>query len=564
MNQTYNNDVASKVIDVAIYDTCEPVLKSSPDPYPLTVRQQAPGVVDVPEGTVYVRVDGPHQRLLPDDVAGVYPADGSNNSPEEFLPHIALTRRTLPWDRLGPDGDDRPWLALLLFAESELTPVNGKLVYPATVASLKTEDKPCYDALIAAKYEDGDTLDFIKVDANTLKSVLPLKAELSLLSHVQHLILEPGETAADASDPMWAHDPDCYVAIVVGNRLPNTDGAQPPQKYWACLCSVERRGDLKDLPWPDKHEASVSAVPMMRPSPVDKLAPAVMDQVVSAVPVMRPPPTMDVVERLARPVGPSAVNPDMINPNVIGRFIPIAYDHLVVLQHWSFTPAVGGDFEQVVTEMRYSPNGGVLRFGDVPVTPTKTSITTMVASDSSLQLARAQGGQVKYHGPLVAQATTRSPDFALRSSYTENAGEDDSYSSAFEVGRLLSVSNDGVLDDLQQVRQALNPPIIAPVAGVINLPAAIENALWSPDPPWDNAAAGGLVSLPATTANNTFADPTGVAAIMATNEVAQIASVLSTAQAPGQATGGGVIDVNAASSQELDLRFSQLIALAQP
>src|SRR6185503_18441067 len=42
-------------------------------------------------------------------------------SADEFLPHIALTRRTLPWERLGIDNDiAKPWLALVVFSESEL------------------------------------------------------------------------------------------------------------------------------------------------------------------------------------------------------------------------------------------------------------------------------------------------------------------------------------------------------------------------------------------------------------------------------------------------------------
>ena len=33
--------------------------------------------------------------------------------------------------------------------------------------------------------------------------------------------------------------------------------------------------------------------------------------------------------------------------------------------HWSFTPSGDGDFEEVMKLIRYRPNGGVLRFGNL-------------------------------------------------------------------------------------------------------------------------------------------------------------------------------------------------------
>ncbi len=53
---------------------------------------------------VQVFIDGPRVQLNADDIAGVYPAAGSEESADEFLPHVALKRRTLPWEplRSGP------------------------------------------------------------------------------------------------------------------------------------------------------------------------------------------------------------------------------------------------------------------------------------------------------------------------------------------------------------------------------------------------------------------------------------------------------------------------------
>src|SRR5688572_27711517 len=77
---------------------------------------------------VLVKVDGPRTQLNVDDIAGVYPAPASEESADEFLPHISLTRRTLPWERFGVDNDPvKPWLALVVYSSSEL-----KLTTPTT------------------------------------------------------------------------------------------------------------------------------------------------------------------------------------------------------------------------------------------------------------------------------------------------------------------------------------------------------------------------------------------------------------------------------------------------
>ena len=71
---------------------------------------------------IHVRIDGPQTSLTADLIAGVYPAPGSETSPDEYLPHIALNRRTLPWERQGPNpARTVPWLALLVFSEADFT-----------------------------------------------------------------------------------------------------------------------------------------------------------------------------------------------------------------------------------------------------------------------------------------------------------------------------------------------------------------------------------------------------------------------------------------------------------
>src|SRR6185436_4728960 len=114
-----------------VFSSCVPLVKAG-DPVAINVTQSLDGRLtqDGP-ATVNVRIEGPQTSLLADMVAGVFPAPGSDQSPDEFLPHVALTRRTLPWERIGPDpAPTTPWLALLLFKESELRSAEQRKLAP--------------------------------------------------------------------------------------------------------------------------------------------------------------------------------------------------------------------------------------------------------------------------------------------------------------------------------------------------------------------------------------------------------------------------------------------------
>ena len=132
-------------ITTQVYSNYTPVVKSG-ETLKINVNQNlggllGPALIDTakPED-VFVTIEGPQVSLTPADIVGVYPAPGSDDSPDEFLPHIAFTRRTLPWERFGPDSKQverkAPWLALLLLKESEMTKLQGAFS-PTTVKDVK-------------------------------------------------------------------------------------------------------------------------------------------------------------------------------------------------------------------------------------------------------------------------------------------------------------------------------------------------------------------------------------------------------------------------------------------
>ena len=99
-------DLMSSEDQMQVYDNCIPLIPSG-QTVQITVKQEIKdGETDLLSTTgpnsITLVVQGPQTKLDPSEIAGVYPAPDSSDSPHEFLPHIVLTRRTLPWERTGP------------------------------------------------------------------------------------------------------------------------------------------------------------------------------------------------------------------------------------------------------------------------------------------------------------------------------------------------------------------------------------------------------------------------------------------------------------------------------
>src|SRR6266568_2238485 len=105
-----------------IYSSLTPVVKSGETAaigVTQTLNQGATALLHEAGPAVKIAVQGPQTEITESDISGVYPAPGSTDSPDDYLPHIALTRRTLPWERRGPK-DGAPWLALLVISDFDM------------------------------------------------------------------------------------------------------------------------------------------------------------------------------------------------------------------------------------------------------------------------------------------------------------------------------------------------------------------------------------------------------------------------------------------------------------
>lgn len=126
-------------------------------------------------------VAGERFTINPQEILAIYPPSNAQSDYSLQPPYIAINRNTLPWERnVEPTDDTTPWLGLLLFTEDELTDITASTV---TFADVKNpSDDPAFPGL----EEEGSTSDtqpvqVIDVPTNLLKPFLNSASDLSLL-----------------------------------------------------------------------------------------------------------------------------------------------------------------------------------------------------------------------------------------------------------------------------------------------------------------------------------------------------------------------------------------------
>ena len=372
---------------------------------------------------IQVQVNGPQTSITESDIAGMYPAPNSTDSPDSFLPHLALNRRTLPWERSGVAGQ-KPWLALLLLKDSELHPVvqfanarrlvsKGPSVVSGTVATIQGRD-PLGFAKIAAKVSGSTTVNLLFLSNQLWVGIRPAQDELKLLCNVRR----SNSGSGDVDTP-----------VVIGNRLPDASALEP-ELHTAFLVSVENRDDIYD---------------------------------------------------------PSRALP-------ANGLKEVAF---IVLHSWNFTPSKGGDFEEVMRAIHIRPNGGVLRFGNLPKAPDQNEPVRLSGNFDSLldehglfvdSIPHTQAGLVSFRGPLRPfPPPPRSSGLAIRSAPEEFAAspgtpKDYSHAAAFELGKLLALASHDLLEDLHNIRNRIK--LIEPEVAINKLPIALQKPDWVVDPAW--------------------------------------------------------------------------------
>ena len=484
-----------------VFSSFVPVVKAG-DVESITVTQSLDGRLaqDGPS-TVHVRIDGPQTALLADMIAGVYPAPGSDQSPDEFLPHIAFTRRTLPWERQGPDAaSDTPWLALLLFKESELRTAEQRKQAPTVaVTTMKVQAVPDLTTrtrLINTLGIPGETeIATLTVPNSLLREVMPRQMELRLLCHMKRDEVD-GATVDSA--------------VVIGCRLPDASApaGEKPQLHTAVLVSVERAPELFTLPAIGSTTLLVLHHWTFRPSQGGDF-----EQVMKSI--------------RYRPHG--GVQRFGNLPAVVGA---------------GETAPLSGGFKGLIDEDGYFLTG-VQHDQDVGATYRSPLHPFKPPPRSS--------------GFAIAAA----PDEFVNAA--QGAPLDFSHAAAFELGRLLALNDPAILEDLRQVRgnmKPIDPPVLVnQLPDALQKPDWVVNPAWSEEP-WSLGQNQSLVKDTAQFQDKGVGDITGVLDQL---DQWNIGNVVSTLNSVGAAVTSPVTALNVGSVTEslLEEQFADVSQAAK-
>lgn len=218
-------------------------------------------------------VGGDRFSLNPDLVAAVFPPESGQGEYSNVLPHIVLTRPTLPWER-GPGkaqlpGGDRkekvapdiaPWLALLLFTQDDPAPAIQNLTLLDLLSSkVKTADGRPGKLPVGTLFppfpgNDHNELDYgsswddpctvIDVPLALFNRVAPGLDDLKWLAHVRQTQVNGQSETHIRKIRTYASaglrtdsDDEATLAVVVGNRL-----GMPGKQNMLFLVSLENYG----------------------------------------------------------------------------------------------------------------------------------------------------------------------------------------------------------------------------------------------------------------------------------------------------------------------------------
>ena len=429
-----------------------------PGSYRVDLRQTMTGgglqaADTLPARAQHFEVTAPRFSMPGNEVFGVFPPPNATGPFAGRLAQIVLRSRTLPWDRAASASE--PWLALVVLADGEANFLPDVTATSAYTAGRTPAGIPA-DARCAA----------LEVPLKVVTDAFPAASELDLLAHVRHV---------DPSETEYA-DSDGWVSVLIANRLP-----QPATSYAAYLISLEGQLDLLPAPGAVADQAPKRGVfddIFIMATELPHL-PKVRQQP-SAGPQRAAGPTRAFVEHDVRRgdagVAISTGGTGATGFAKIARLVSHTVDfaHLgdvvaidsnlletfrfPVLAHWEFSCSdEDGDFAGYMNHL----DVGLL--GTAPVVDPRAPVVP-VAATGHLALAhcdrRGEPGQVWYRGPFTPAKITREPagrpyhvaDQARR--VGSDGREDISYAAAFEVGRLLAMSDLQYLRALRQwVRQ---------------------------------------------------------------------------------------------------------------
>ncbi len=398
---------------------------------------------NLPEAQGYFNVEGPRFSLDASQIASVFPPKNGHGGFNESLPHVAIFKRTLPWERRldpqevlwngkppAPWNENVPWIALLLFEETECTIKKKVAIADALPAAVVKELAP----------PQGLQVDTVSADSALVASILPSLEELSLLTHVRQVNVEDRELNTAGGDG--------WFSVVMSNRVP-----EEGKKYIACLVSLEERWDVVPLVPPPAAQNPFRPIPV---GPVVSRSEAVLaQQGISRMPTSDLPVASGVASKnFLQPTDGSIVGKyggiEVVGDP--GRLIFFFQTTFILLYSWQFECTQAGTFRELMQGLDDK------MFGN-PNTQSKPQLTDTGHLHMQVGDRAGETEVAFYRGPLAPFQLTRDPlgpyhsaDQCRRGSI-ETGGEDISYAAAFECGRLLAAADGRLAQELMRWRR---------------------------------------------------------------------------------------------------------------
>lgn len=477
-------------------------------PYELVSEQSGLPFTVAAEHT-HVTVAAPRFVMPTDQILSTFPPANAEGAFGDRLPQIVLKRRTLPWERNPAEAvavSPTPWLALVVVAEGE-----AQLSAATPVAQCVTAGTTLLDVATDRDVEQGL---YLAVTETVVKKIFPCQQDLELLVHVREVDINDTELA-NGDDDGWlavvlanrlpVFDAATGKSVRYMACLVNVEGqlgALPPPvppadnfkwelaQDWTVLAAIDPLVgpdprvmggvDLGKVVLPkggvqlDARPAGAQALPNAAQRVGGEAGHSLALGALDGTAAMTQAPVGAQWASATAQVSAVALDPDakrLVRDTMASGFrFPIEAFALErtyrfpVLAHWSFTTNEGATFETLMHDLDVGLLGTIPE--PEPNAPPAARPAPEIVETGHIGLGhRARRGDAMrawYRGPFVPFPTLRDPAGGGTPSIAHAADqlrrvvpdgrEDLSLAAAFEIGRLLGLSQLSVVSALLRFR----------------------------------------------------------------------------------------------------------------
>ncbi|MDM0042713.1 hypothetical protein QTH89_26075 [Variovorax sp. J22G21] len=474
--------------------------------YELVSEQTGLPFAVAPEHT-HVTVAAPRYVMPTDQILSTFPPANAEGAFGDRLPQIVLKRRTLPWER-NPAGQVQPsptpWLALVVVAEGE-----AQLSTATAVAQCVTAGT----TLLDAQDKDVEQGLYLAVTETVVKKIFPCLEDLALLTHVREVDVNDTELANGDDDGWLAvvlanrlpvfdaakNAPVRYMACLV-NLEGQLAALPPPEPFvnhfeyalaqdWSVLAEIDAGigPDPRVMGGVGLGNVVLPGASVLGDAaPGRARAPRALQQTAHASPKVGV--ALDGAQTMTQgtvgkqwanasdAVKAVALDPDAkkLVRDTMGRGFRFPIETFAiekvlrfpVLAHWSFTTNEGATFETLMQDLDVGLLGTVPEPAPANAAPAAGPGPEVVQTGHiGLGHRTRRGDPVRawYRGPCVPFPTTRDapaasglPPLAHSADQLRrivpDGREDLALAAAFEIGRLLGLSQLSVVSALMRFR----------------------------------------------------------------------------------------------------------------